>query len=72
MNSTREEWPRRSRLVAAFAPLGLGLIFLVMSLSRPTIANMSFHDLIRLLATGGCLGVGVAVLTQHFALRRKG
>jgi hypothetical protein len=72
MNSTREEWPRRSRLVAAFAPLGLGLIFLVMSLSRPTIANMSFHDLIRLLATGGVLGVGVAVLTQHFALRRKG
>lgn len=69
MNSTREERPLRSRLVAVFAPLGLGLIFLVMSLSRPTIASMRFQDLVRLLATGGCLGAGLAALGQ---LGRKG
>jgi hypothetical protein len=72
MNSTGEERPRRPHLFAVLVPGGLGLVFLFMSLSRPTIANMRFHDLVRLLATGGCLGVGLSELTRYFAFRRKG
>ena len=71
MNRTPEERPRR-RLVAVFVPGGLGLLFLFMSLSRPTIASMRFHDLVRLLATGGFLGVGLSELGRYFAFRRKG
>ena len=59
MNSTREERPRRRRLVAVFVAVGLGLLFLVIALNRPTIANMRFHDLVFLLATGACLGAGL-------------
>ena len=70
MSSTPEERPLRRRLVAVFAPLGLGLIFLFMSLSRPTIANMRFHDLVRLLGTGACLGIGLSGVVLHF--RRTG
>jgi hypothetical protein len=72
MNSTGEERPLRSRLVSVFVPLGLGLLFLVMSLSRPTIANMRFHDFVRLLAPGGFLGAGLMALGQQFGRRRKG
>jgi hypothetical protein len=72
MTSTPEERPLRRRLVAVFVPGGLGLLFLFMSLSRPTIANMRFHDLVRLLATGGWLGFGLSQFVQHFVVRRKG
>jgi formate-dependent nitrite reductase membrane component NrfD len=72
MNSTGEERPLRSRLVSVFVPLGLGLLFLVMSLSRPTIANMRFHDLVFLLATGMMLGAGLAGTVMFFVGRRKG
>ena len=72
MTSTREERPRRPpRLVAALG-LPLGLLFLVIALNRPTIANMRFHDLVFLLATGACLGVGLSALVQYFVFRRKG
>ena len=70
MTSTREGRPRRPPLVAAFVGVGLGLLFLFLSLTRPTIANMRFHDLLRLLATGFCLGVGLSGVVLHF--RRKG
>ena len=72
MNSTPEEMPLRSRLVAVFVPLGLGLLFLVMSLDRPAIANLRFHDWVRLLATGGCFGVGLSTLVRFFISPRKG
>jgi hypothetical protein len=72
MNSTGEERPLRSRLVSVFVPLGLGLLFLVMSLSRPTIANMGFQELVRLLAAGGCLGAGLMAMGYEFGRRRKG
>ena len=71
MNSTREGWPRRRRLVGAIG-LPLGLLFLVIALNRPTIANMRFHDLVFLLATGACLGVGLSALVRYFVFRRKG
>ena len=72
MNSTGEERPRRPHLFAVLVPGGLGLVFLFMSLSRPTIANMRFHDLVRLLATGGCLGVGLVTLILYFRGHRWG
>jgi len=72
MNSTPEEPPLRRRLVAVFVPGGLGLLFLFMALSRPTIANIRFHDLVRLLATGGFLGFGLSELVRYFGFRRKG
>jgi hypothetical protein len=71
MNSTGEERPRH-RLFAVFVPGGLGLLFLFMSLTRPTIANMRWHDLVRLLATGGFLGFGLSELVRYFDFRRKG
>jgi hypothetical protein len=72
MNSTPEERPLRRRLVAVFVPGGLGLLFLYIALNRPTIANMRFHDLVFLLATGACLGVGLSALVRYFVFRRKG
>jgi hypothetical protein len=72
MNSTPEERPLRRRLVAVFVPGGLGLLFLFIALNRPTIANMRFHDLVFLLATGACLGVGLSALVRYFVFRRKG
>ena len=71
MNSTPEERPRRPGLVAALVPGGLGLLFLYMSLTRPG-AHIRFHDLVRLLATGGFLGVGLSELVRYFVERRKG
>ena len=72
MTSTREERPRRPLWVAAFVNIGLGLLFLVIAFSRPAIANLRWHDIVRLLATGGCLGVGLSELVQYFVFRSKG
>lgn len=72
MNSTPEELPLRRRLVAVFVPGGLGLLFLFMSLSRPSIANMRWHEIVRLLATGAFLGFGLSQFFLHFGVRRKG
>jgi hypothetical protein len=52
--------------------LPLGLLFLVIALNRPTIANMRFHDLVFLLLTGVMLGAGLAGLVVLFVARRKG
>ena len=72
MSSTREERPRRPpRLVAAIG-LPLGLLFLVIALNRPTIANMRFHDLVFLLGTGVTLGAGLAGLVVYLVGRRTG
>ena len=71
MNSTGEERPRR-RFDRSFVVLGMGLLFLFLSLNRPTIANMRFHDLVRLLGTGACLGIGLSGVVLHFRVRRKG
>jgi formate-dependent nitrite reductase membrane component NrfD len=72
MNSTSEERPRRPHLFVGPVGLPLGLLFLVIALNRPTIANMRFHDLVFLLATGACLGVGLSALVRYFVFRRKG
>jgi len=72
MTSTREEWPRRRRLVAAFVPLGLGILFLAIGLNRPTVANMRTVDLVHLLATGACLGAGLVAVVLHLVGRRTG
>ena len=72
MNSTPEEQSLRHRLAPPFVALGMGLLFLVMSLSRPTIANLRFHEVLRLLATGGFLGVGLVWLVEYFGGRRTG
>jgi hypothetical protein len=71
MNSTREEWPRRRRLVGAFVNLGLGLLFLANGFNRPTIANMRPVDLVYLLGTGACLGMGLVMLVLYFVGRRR-
>jgi hypothetical protein len=71
MNSTREERPRHYPLVGAIG-LPLGLFFLVIALNRPNIANMRTVDLVILLGTGVCLGVGLAGLVVFFVVRRKG
>jgi hypothetical protein len=72
MSSIREERPRRPHLFVAPMGLPLGLLFLVIALSRPTIANMRFHDLVLLLGTGVMLGAGMAGLVLFFVARRTG
>jgi hypothetical protein len=72
MDSTREERPRRPHWFVALIGLPLGLLFLVIALNRPTIANMRFHDLVFLLATGMMLGAGLAGTVMFFVGRRKG
>jgi hypothetical protein len=72
MNSTREEWPPRRRLVGVFVGLGLGLLFLAIGFNRPTIANMRPVDLWYLLGTGACLGTGLSALVLNFVGRRTG
>jgi MYXO-CTERM domain-containing protein len=67
MTSTREDRPRP--LIAALVALGLGLLFLVMALTRPG-ANIRFHDLVRLLAAGAFLGAGLVYLVTFFGGRR--
>ncbi len=70
MNSTSEGRPRRSRLFPIFAGFGFGLFFLAVGFNRPSIANMRTIDLVHLLATGACLGVGLAGLVMFFVRRR--
>ena len=72
MTGTREEWPRRRRLVAAFVAFGMGLLGLYTGLNRPSIANMRTVDLVHLLGTGTCIGVGLVALVPFFIVRRKG
>jgi formate-dependent nitrite reductase membrane component NrfD len=72
MSSTREEWPRRRRLVAAFVGFGLGLLFLAIGLNRPSIANMRTVDLVYLLATGACLGASLVGLVVFLVGRGQG
>jgi hypothetical protein len=71
MTSTREERPRRRPLVAALVNIGLGLVLLYIGLNRPTIANMRPVDLVYLLATGACLGMGL-MLVVNLVFRRTG
>ena len=71
MTSTREERPRRPIWVAAFVNIGLGLLFLVIGFSRPTIANLRPNDIVTLLATGACLGMGL-MLVVNLVFRRMG
>jgi len=71
MTSTREERPRRPRWVAAFVNIGLGLLFLVIGFSRPTIANLRLHDIVVLLGTGACRGMGL-MLVVNLVFRRMG
>jgi hypothetical protein len=52
--------------------LPLGLLFLVIEMNRPSIANMRTVDLVYLLATGACLGAGLVAVVLHFFHRRKG
>ena len=73
MNSTREERPRRRRLVPAFVVLGLGLLFLVIGLNRPTIANMRSVRPRVPPRDGGVPGCGPGGgWSWYFAGRRKG
>ena len=72
MTSTREERFRRAPLIAGCFSIGMGLLSLANGFNRPTIANMRFHDLVFLLATGACLGVGLSALVRYFVFRRKG
>ena len=73
MNSTREERPRLpSPLVAAFVNVGLGLLFLAIGLTQPSITNVRPVVLVNLFAAGACLGMGLMVLVRFFIVRRKG
>jgi hypothetical protein len=72
MTRTREERTRRRRLVAVWIGFGMGLFSLATGLNRPTIANMRTLDLVHLLATGACLGVGLVALVLFLRDRRKG
>lgn len=72
MTSTREERSRRRPLVAAFIGGGFGLVGLAIGLNRPSIADMRTVDLVQLLATGACLGVGLMGVVLYLVGRRKG
>ncbi len=72
MTSPREEWPNRRRLVAVFLGFGMGLLSLANGFNRPGIANMRTIDLVHLLATGVCLGMGLMALIVYLVGRGKG
>ena len=72
MSSTGDKRSHRPHLFVAPIGLPLGLLFLVIALNRPTIANMRFHDLVFLLATGVTLGAGLAGLVVYLVGRRTG
>jgi hypothetical protein len=73
MTSTREERPGLpSPLARAIPGFGLGLLFLAIALNRPSIANMRTVDLVHLLGTGACFGVGLVGLVRFFFFRRTG
>ena len=72
MSSPDEERHRRPPRLAAAIGLPLGLLFLVIALNRPNVANLGFHDLVQLLGAGVILGAGLAAVVQHFVFRRTG
>lgn len=72
MTSTREERPHSPHLFGIFAGFGLGLSFLAMGFSRPTIANMRTIDLVHLIGVGVLLGVGLRSLVEYVKGRRAG
>lgn len=72
MTSTSEERPRRSPLFAAAFGGGFGLFLLAIGFNRPSIADMRTVDLVHLLATGACLGVGLMGVVLSLVGRRKG
>jgi hypothetical protein len=72
MSGTYELRLRRSPWFGVVAGFGFGLFFLALGFNRPTIANMRTIDLIHLLATGACLGVGLAALIMCIVGRRQG
>jgi hypothetical protein len=72
MTTTREERFRRAPLFAAFFGGGLGLFSLATGPNRPTISGMRTIDLVHLLATGACLGVGLVSLVLYLVGRRTG
>lgn len=72
MSSTYDLRLRRSPLFGVFAGFGFGLFFLAVGLNRPTIADMRTIDLVHLLATGGCFGVGLVALVLYFRGHRPG
>ena len=72
MSSTSEERPPRPPLFGVFAGFGFGLFFLAVAFNRPTIANMRTVDLVHLLGTGACFGVGLVALIVYFRGRRPG
>jgi hypothetical protein len=58
--------------MAAFFSFGMGLFCLYTGLNRHSIANMRTIDLVHLLATGACLGVGLVWLVLFLVRRRTG
>jgi hypothetical protein len=50
--------------------LPLGLLFLVIALNRPNVANLRFHDLVQLIGAGATLGAGLAGLVVYLVGRR--
>lgn len=72
MSGTYEVKLRRTPWFGVFAGFGFGLFNLAVAFNRPTIQNMRTIDLIHLLATGACLGVGLAALIMCIVGRRQG
>jgi hypothetical protein len=72
MTRTPSERTRQRLQAVTFIGLPLGLIFLAIGFSRPTIANMRTVDLAYLLSTGMCLGAGLVGLIVNLASRRQG
>lgn len=72
MTSTPEQRRRWGPLRAAAIGGGFGLFFLAIGLNRPSIADMRTVDLVHLLATGGCLGVGLVGVVLYLVGRRQG
>jgi hypothetical protein len=70
MTSISEDRPRRRPLAAVFIGFGFGLFCLATGLSRLSIANMWWLDLVHLLCTGALLGIGLAALVRFFVDRR--
>jgi hypothetical protein len=74
MTITLDQRTRPILFATAFG-FGVGLFSLATGLNRPTIANMRTIDLVHLLATGVCLGGGMAGLVALVVIlvsRRKG
>lgn len=72
MTRTPLERTRQRVQGAAIMGLPLGLLFLVIALNRPAVANLGFHDLVQLLGAGLMLGGGLVGLIVFLASRRTG